>query len=403
MVPRPGRAYPWLAEARGFLGQPAGRANPLTDDRPVVILVTSSPGEVRAIALDDEGAIDCAIERPGGPLGLGDQVIGRITARVPAMAGAFVALSGAEPDGFLPDTAGAAGLTEGRFVALRVTRGPQGGKGCRLAASGDAAEGPIRLLARGPGAVERLAALHPTADIRVDRPAVAAGLPPALRSRLHVGLGDLRSEADAEWSALEDLVVVLPAGARMTISPTPALTAIDVDAGAATADRRPKKEAQLALNRAVIPAIARQIRLRHLAGAIVVDSAGLPQRGRSVLADSFTAAFARDFAKPRFLGFSGLGLAEIQRPRLHPPLHELFAGAHAAGLAALAALTAAWEMQPGQTHAIQAAPAVIAAIDADVIARQQFRDRIGRAATLHAQSSDDGPSRAWRLVTVPQR
>jgi len=319
------------------------------------------------------------------------------------MAGAFVALPGAETDGFLPDTAGAAGLTEGRFLALRVTRGPQGGKGCRLAASGDAAEGPIRLLARGPGAVERLAALHPTAEIRVDRPAVAAVLPSALRLRLHVGLGDLHAEAAAEWSALEDAVVALPAGARMTISPTPALTAIDVDAGAATADRRPKKEAQLALNRALIPAILRQIRLRHLAGAIVVDSAGLPQRGRSVLAENFIAALADDPAKPRFLGFSGLGLAEILRPRLHPPLHELFAGPHAAGLAALAALCAAWEEQPGMGHAVQAAPAVIAAIESDVIARQQFRDRIGRAAILHAESSEAAPSRAWRLVTVPQR
>jgi hypothetical protein len=332
---------------------------------------------------------------------LGDEVIGRITARVPAMAGAFVALPGAEPDGFLPDTAGAAGLTEGRFVALRVTRGPQGGKGCRLSASYDVAEGPIRLLARGPGAVARLAALHPTAEIRIDRPAVA--VPLALRSRLQIGLGDLRGEADAEWSALEDLVVALPAGARMTISPTPALTAIDVDAGAATADRRPKKEAQLALNRAVIPAIARQIRLRHLAGAIVVDSAGLPQRGRSVLADSFTAALAEDPAKPRFLGFSGLGLAEILRPRLHPPLHELFAGPHAAGLAALAALCQAWETQPGQAHALQAVPSVIAAIEADATARQQFRDRIGRVPTFHAQPPDDGSLRAWRLVTVPQR
>ncbi len=369
----------------------------------MVILVTSAPGEIRGLALDDHGALDSAIERPGGPLGVEDRVVGRITSRVPAMAGAFVALPGSLADGFLPDTAGAAGRSAGTYLALRVTRGPQGGKGPRLAAVAGDAQGPVRLLSRGPGAVERLARLHPESEIRIDRPAVAARLPLALRPRVTIGLGDVAARAAALWSALEESEVALPGGARMTITPTPALVAIDIDAGSATAERRGKKDAQLALNRALAPAIARQIRLRHLAGAILIDPAGVPQRARPQLAPAFDAALAADPLHPQFLGFTALGLAEILRPRLHPPLHELLSGAHAEGLAALAALCAAWEQRPGAAESIAATPDILGAIETDSLAREEFRDRTGRLPSLHAEALGGGLRHPWRLVTNLQR
>jgi Ribonuclease E/G family len=375
----------------------------LPDSSSVVILVTSTPGEIRGLAIDDRGALDSAVERPGGPLMVEDRVVGRISSQVPAMAGAFVALPGNSADGFLPDTAGARGLPEGTHLALRVARGSQGGKGPRLAVLPEAVAGPVRLLARGPGAVERLAALHPEAAIRVDSPVVSAGLRPALHARATVGLGDLAGEAQAIWSALEDHHVDLPGGARMTITPTPALVAIDIDAGSATAERRGKKVAQLALNRALAPAIARQIRLRHLAGAVLIDPAGVAQRDRPQLAAAFAAALADDPLHPQFLGFTALGLAEILRPRLYPPLHELLSGAHAEGLKALAALCSAWEAQPGSKDAILAAPAIVGAIEADTVAREQFRSRTGRSPSLHAESSEDSRTLRWRLFTNVQR
>jgi hypothetical protein len=361
--------------------------------------VTSTPGEVRGLAIDDQGALDSAIERPGGPLGVGDRVIGRTAGHVPAMAGTFVALPGGSADGFLPDTAGARDHPEGTYLTLRVTRGPQGGKGPRLATLPEAAQGPLRLLSRGPGAVERLAALHPDAPIRIDSPAVGTGLTPALRARVTVGLGDLADDVASSWSALEDSSVALPGGARMTIMPTPALVAIDVDAGSATAERRAKKMAQLALNRALAPAIARQIRLRHLAGAIMIDPAGVTRQSRPQLAAAFEAALADDPSHPRFLGFTALGLAEILRPRLYPPLHELLSGAHAEGLAALAALCSLWESQPAGTDTILATAAIIGAIEADTVAREQFRYRTGRYPSLHTENSVEGRPRPWRLVT----
>ncbi len=73
----------------------------------VTLVAACSPGEIRVAAVQDGVLVDYAIWRPGRPDGVGDVHRGRVTAVVPGMAGAFVALAGA--DGFLPDSAGAAG------------------------------------------------------------------------------------------------------------------------------------------------------------------------------------------------------------------------------------------------------------------------------------------------------
>ena len=67
----------------------------------VRILVACSPGEQRVAAVQDSVLLDYALDRPGAPDGVGDLHRVRIASVVPAMAGAFVALDGAE--GFLPD------------------------------------------------------------------------------------------------------------------------------------------------------------------------------------------------------------------------------------------------------------------------------------------------------------
>jgi hypothetical protein len=316
------------------------------------------------------------------------------------MAGAFVALPAGSADGFLPDTAGAAGLPEGSPLALRVIRGAQGGKGPRVARLEAAAEGPPRLLGRGPGAIERLAALHPEAAILVDRPGLSAGLPAEFRLRMTVGLGDEAQHAAEIWAALAEAEVHLPGGGRFSITPTPALVAIDADATSLTGERRSKKDAQLALNRRLIPAIARHIRLRHLSGAIVIDLAGLPQRQRPLLTEAFQAALANDPQKPRFLGFTGLGLAEIQRSRTHPPLHELLQGAYAEALAGLASLARAMVERPGESHALALSPALLGAIEGDTTARDQFRDRTGNYPALYADNAIEDRPHSWRLVTI---
>ncbi len=348
----------------------------------IEIRAVTSPGEVRAAAVEGGALLDYAIHRPGARNGVGDRLRGRVIAHVPALAGAFVALPG-EQEGFLPDSRAPPGLTAGSAVTVLVTRAPQGsmsrGKGPRLSAqTPQAPAGPPALLGPGPGAVERLAALHPAAPVLLDDPALAATLPLPCTLTPQPWDDALATEIDA----LAQPEVALPGGLRAVVHPTPALTAIDLDTAAASADRRPKPAAQKEANRAALPALACAIRLRNLSGAIVLDLAGMAARARAALGPDLAAALAPDPLRPRFLGFTALGLAEILRPRIHPPLHELLAGPHAAGLAALRHLAAQSAAAPAARFIMTAAPDVVRALDADPLARADLARRTGRPLIL---------------------
>ena len=86
----------------------------------MTIHAAASPGEVRVAVTDAAGLLDFAIWRPGDPDGVGDLHRGRITARMPAMAGSFVAIGGA--DGFLPDSEAPAAPSDGQILGVRVSR-----------------------------------------------------------------------------------------------------------------------------------------------------------------------------------------------------------------------------------------------------------------------------------------
>ena len=151
------------------------------------LLAAAGPGEVRVAVVKGAELLDYALWRPGAPDGVGDLHRGRVIARVPAMAGAFVALAPVTaPEGFLPDSEGGAAATAGTVLGVRVTRAAQGGKGPRLSARLDEqdrnwpARGPPAMLRRGAGAVDRLAGLYPDVPVQVDDPALAAALRPAL-------------------------------------------------------------------------------------------------------------------------------------------------------------------------------------------------------------------------------
>ena len=338
-----------------------------------------SPGEVRVAAVMDGMLLDYAIWRPGQPDGVGDVHRGRVTTVVPGMAGAFVAIAGA--DGFLPDSAGAAGRGVGDILSVRVVRAAQGGKGPRLAAEAlEPGKGTPALLQPGPNPVERLATLH-LGPVIVDDPGVAAGLRPTLGDRVELGPA-WDDDVDAAVEALASPDVSLPGGLRARIEPTAALVAIDMDMAAATAGREMKQSKQEAANRAALPALARQIRLRNLSGAILVDLAGLTLRRRAAMAEPFRAALGADPLNPRLLGFTAGGLAEIQRPRIHPPLHELLAGPHAAGLAALRQVLAGADMATPPW--LRAAPDVVRALEADPIALQALAHQLGRPLLLRS-------------------
>ena len=260
---------------------------------------------------------------------------------------------------------------------MRITRAGQGGKGPRLSAKLAQTEGAPRLVQRGPSPLEELALRYPDAPVEVDDPALAALLRPALGARVAVTPAGFDGLEDAV-SALAAGEVALPGGMRASIDPTPALVAIDVDMAAATAGRQSKPAAQFAANRAALPALARQIRLRNLSGAILIDLAGMGAKRRAQLSPALAAALAPDPLEPRLLGFTALGLAEIVRKRVRPPLHELLSGPHAAGLAALRLLARESAAAPHAALALRAAPDVLTALESDEVARADLARRTGR-------------------------
>ena len=86
------------------------------------------------------------------------------------------------------------------------------------------------------------------------------------------------------------------------------------------------------------------------------------------------------------------------RPRVHPPLHELLAGPHAVGLAALRRAATDIAAAPSRALALRAAPPIIAALQADPVALEDLARRAGRPMPLRADPSL--PATAWVLEPV---
>jgi Ribonuclease G/E len=375
----------------------------------VMIHAAWSPGEVRIAAIAGGVLLDYALWRPGSPDGVGDIYRGRVTAIVPAMAGAFVTLTeGAAgrfnaAEGFLPDSEGAKGGTEGTIRIVRISRAAQGGKGPRLSTRVDPLEmdpgdkGP-GLLRRGTDPLRELAARYPNAGVVVDDPALAASLRADLGERLTRVPQAFDDAIESEVERLASPEVTLASGVRLFVHPTPALVAIDVDGGGALTGRDPAARRHLALNVAVLPELARQIRLRNLSGAIMVDLAGMKAKQRASLGAALAEALANDPLRPRFLGFTALGLAEISRPRVRAPLHERLAGPLAAGLLALRTIARESHAEPGRRLSLRAAPAVIAALEADPVALADLARITGQG--LNSRSDPSLPADGWRIEAL---
>ncbi len=370
----------------------------------VTIHAAWSPGEIRVAAAAAGTLVDYALWRPGSRDGVGDEYQGRVTAIVPAMAGAFVSLIGGlasgdmSPDAteaFLPDSEGAKGITEGTILTVRITRAAQGGKGPRLSARVAQNPGGPR---RGIDPLRELAARYPEAAVLVDDPGLAASLRGDLGERLTRVAQAFDDAIETEVEGLATAGVSLTSGARLSVHPTPALVAIDVDGGGALAGPETAARRHLALNAALLPEVARQIRLRNLSGPILVDLAGMKAKQRTILGPALVAALAGDPARPRFLGFTALGLAEISRPRVRAPLHEALAGPLAAGLAALRAIARSIHAEPGRRLALRAAPAVIAALEADPVALPELARIAGQALNSRSDPSLSGDG--WHIEAL---
>ncbi|MDS3861582.1 Rne/Rng family ribonuclease [Thermosynechococcaceae cyanobacterium BACA0444] len=118
--------------------------------------------------------------------------------------------------------------------------------------------------------------------------------------------------------------VDLPSGGYVIIEPTEALTVIDVNSGSFTRSAT-ARETVLWTNCEAATEIARQLKLRNLAGVIIVDFIDMDtRRDQLQLLEHFSKALRADKARPQIAQLSELGLVELTRKRQGQNIYELF-------------------------------------------------------------------------------
>ena len=118
--------------------------------------------------------------------------------------------------------------------------------------------------------------------------------------------------------------VDLPSGGYIIIEPTEALTVIDVNSGSFTRSAT-ARETVLWTNCEAAVEIARQLRLRNVAGVIVVDFIDMEsRRDQMQVLEHFGKALQADKARPQISQLSELGLVELTRKRQGQNIYELF-------------------------------------------------------------------------------
>lgn len=118
-------------------------------------------------------------------------------------------------------------------------------------------------------------------------------------------------------------VVTLPSGGSIVIHTTEALTAIDVNSGRSTRERH-IDETALKTNLEAADEIARQLRLRDIAGLVVIDFIDMADhRHQRQVEKRLKEALKLDRARIQLGRISPFGLLELSRQRLRPSLLEL--------------------------------------------------------------------------------
>ena len=116
--------------------------------------------------------------------------------------------------------------------------------------------------------------------------------------------------------------VQLKSGGYLVINQTEALVAIDVNSGRSTRERG-IEETALRTNLEAADEVARQLRLRDLAGLIVIDFIDMEARRHNAMVERrLKEALKNDRARIQLGSISHFGLMEMSRQRLRPSIAE---------------------------------------------------------------------------------
>ncbi|OUJ02256.1 Rne/Rng family ribonuclease [Acetobacter cibinongensis] len=127
---------------------------------------------------------------------------------------------------------------------------------------------------------------------------------------------------EGHLDAMFSPVVSLRSGGYLVINQTEALVAIDVNSGKST-NQRNIEETAYRTNQEAADEVARQLRLRDLAGLIVIDFIDMESRRHNVTIERrLKDALRHDRARIQMGNISHFGLLEMSRQRLRPSVAE---------------------------------------------------------------------------------
>ncbi|WP_306114527.1 MULTISPECIES: ribonuclease E/G [unclassified Roseovarius] len=131
-----------------------------------------------------------------------------------------------------------------------------------------------------------------------------------------------RHQVESYLSGMFNPTVQLKSGGYIVIGVTEALVAIDVNSGRATKEGS-IEETALKTNLEAAEEVARQLRLRDLAGLIVIDFIDMDERrNNSAVEKRMKDKLKTDRARIQVGRISGFGLMEMSRQRLRPGMIE---------------------------------------------------------------------------------
>ena len=131
-----------------------------------------------------------------------------------------------------------------------------------------------------------------------------------------------RSGVEDQLSAMYQPVVQLKSGGYLVINPTEALVSIDINSGRSTREHNIEQTA-FATNLEAAAEIARQLRLRDMAGLVVIDFIDMEQSGHvRKVEKAMKDALKNDRARIQVGRISVFGLMEMSRQRLRTGVLE---------------------------------------------------------------------------------
>lgn len=132
-----------------------------------------------------------------------------------------------------------------------------------------------------------------------------------------------RYQVERQIDGILKPVCPLPSGGYLVINQTEALVSIDVNSGKAIRERH-IEETALRTNLEAADEVARQLRLRDLAGLLVIDFIDMEdRRNNQTVERRLKDALRSDRARIQVGRISSFGLLEMSRQRLRPALGEI--------------------------------------------------------------------------------